>query len=101
MSATAYKLVTIVTVYEAASAVEEMLVKAGARGYTVVSGQGRGVHGKRRGGFLEAANQVFTAVTTEAVAAQILVEIENDISKTYPTIAYAVAVEAVPKSHFP
>jgi len=64
MSTPAFKLLSIVTIFEGAGPVEEALARFGIRGFTTWAARGRGAHGRRRGGILEADNQFYQVVTT-------------------------------------
>jgi nitrogen regulatory protein PII len=100
MVGTKLKLLCIITVFEGVATVEEELSKQGVRGYSSWHVRGRGAHGRKRGGILEADNQMFQTVTTADRAQKLLEWVERDLTQTYPSVAYAVDVDAVPSGHF-
>jgi hypothetical protein len=97
------KLVTIIAAYECEDSVRRMLEQQGIKAFSVARSEGEGVHGPQRDGLIGNANFVFTVVTTEAHAAQILRWVEAElIHKSFPAIAYSAEVEAVlpaPRRH--
>jgi nitrogen regulatory protein PII len=90
------KLVTIIAAYECEDTVREMLEQRGIGGFSVARTEGRGVHGSQREGFAGNANFVFNVVTTEAMATELLAQVESElIDNNFPAIAYSSDVEAV------
>jgi hypothetical protein len=90
------KLVTIIAAYECEDTVRDMLDQRGIAGFSVARTEGRGVHGSQREGFAGNANFVFTVVTTDAIATELLAQVERElIDANLPAIAYAYDVEAV------
>jgi hypothetical protein len=86
------RLVTIICVFHAASAVEEALLKLGASGFSVAPVRGRGEHGPLPRSFIDAKNIAFNVVTSEAVAARILDWADQELLPHYPGIAYCTDV---------
>jgi hypothetical protein len=90
------KLLTIIAAYECEDTVREMLDQRGIGGFSVARSDGRGVHGSQREGFTGNANFVFTVVTTDAIATELLAQVERElIDNNLPAIAYSSDVEAV------
>jgi hypothetical protein len=90
------KLVTIIAAYEYHDAVRAALHKRGIKAFSVSRSEGEGTHGPQRDGLAGNANYVFTVVTTEAHAADLLSWVDRDlVHKHHPAIAYAMDVEAI------
>jgi hypothetical protein len=94
------KLVTIIVAFAHHDAVRHALRKRGLNAFSVGHAAGEGTHGQQRDGLAGADNFVFTVVTTEAHAADLLAWVEHElIHKDYPAIAYAGDVEAILGTH--
>jgi len=96
MPPVAAKLVTIVAAFETEAPIQKKLAALKVHGYSVTNVTGRGRHGQQPGGFFEAKNVSFSIVTTEARARQILEWVDAELAPSYPCIAYATDVMAVP-----
>jgi hypothetical protein len=92
-------LVTIVGGAELQSGVESDLGKLGIRGYTLARVDGRGAHGARSYGFLDAGNVRIETLVSAVVARQLLGVIARDYAGL-ALLAYAHEVEAVPCERF-
>lgn len=92
-------LVTVVAVFE----IEERLVKdlraLGVRGYTVGKVDGRGLHGHRMAGLVDAPNMRLEMLVSHALAWRILERIESKYGDQ-PIMAYTHEVQAIPHEHF-
>ncbi len=92
-------LVTVIAGYE----LEERLVKdmrsLGVKGYTIGRVDGRGEHGTRMAGLVDAPNTRLEMLVSAAHAKRIL----DRLAKHYvdqPILAYLHEVEAFPAEHF-
>jgi nitrogen regulatory protein P-II 2 len=92
-------LVTVVAVYE----IEERLVRdlraLGVRGYTVGKVDGRGLHGHRMAGLVDAPNMRLEMLVPASLAPRILERIASKYSDQ-PIMAYVHEVNAIPHEHF-
>ncbi len=92
-------LVTVIAVFE----LEERLVKdlkaLGVKGYTSGHVNGRGLHGHRMAGLVDAPNLHLEMLVAPTLARRIL---ERIVAKYdgQPIMAYVREVEAIPKEHF-
>ena len=94
--------ITLVTII-AAFALEERLLadlKAlGVTGYTFAGVDGRGHHGRRMRSIVDAGNVRIETLVTPTLARRILKHVVREFSGS-SLVAYAHAVEAVPRARF-
>lgn len=94
------KLVTIVCEALARGALEELLRKAGARGYTAFQVEGEGAKGSRTAEMLELANLQFEVVLPTSGADALLASLERDFFPRYASIAYESDVRVLRPAKF-
>lgn len=90
---------TIIAVFELEDRLVADLQSFGVNAYTVGRVAGRGVHGPRIGGLVDAPNLRFELLVPADVARIILGHIAAQYADE-PIIAYVQSVEAVPVDHF-
>lgn len=96
MSPVKAKLVTIIAAFEVDDTVRTGLHHHGIHAYSVGRADGEGTHGPQHAGLVGNANYVYTVVTTEAIAAELLKWADRAlVHKHFPAIAYSSDVEAV------
>lgn len=92
-------LVTVIAAFE----LEERLVRdlraLGVKGYTTGSVDGRGVHGPRMAGLVDAPNLRIEMLVSPALAQRILERIAGKYVDQ-PIMAYMHPVEAMPREEF-
>jgi nitrogen regulatory protein PII len=91
-------LVTVIAAYELEDRIVRDLEAAGIKAYTVGRVDGRGVHGKRTAGLVDAPNFRLEVLVPSAVARKVL----ERVAKAYedqPIIAYVQEVEAIAREH--
>jgi hypothetical protein len=92
-------LVTVVAAFE----IEERLVKdlqaLGVKGYTAGKVDGRGFHGHRMAGLVDAPNMRLEMLVSPALAQKILDRVVGKYVDQ-PIMAYVHDVRAVPHEHF-
>jgi len=83
--------------------IEERLVSdlraLGVRGYTVGKVDGRGLHGHRMAGLVDAPNMRLEMLVSPALAERILSRITSKYGEQ-PIMAYTHEVHAIPAEHF-
>jgi nitrogen regulatory protein PII len=94
------KLVRIITAWEAEERVFQVLANLGVTGMTTGRVHGKGVHGKRPGGLLDADNLSITVLVSPHQADQILEWVETHLVKVHAAVAYSLDAMAVPPDHF-
>ena len=92
------KLVTIISPSEFAESLAKELLSLGVTGYTWTTAEGRGIHGPRHRGIVE-ANVRLEVVTQPALARKIL-DLVATTHADDAMLAYAMDVEAVPQKRF-
>jgi hypothetical protein len=93
------ELVTIIAPYELQVRITADLARLGAKGYTLARVNGRGHHGIRQAGVLDASNVLFETLVTPDIARKILAHVAREYADL-GVLAYAQPVEAVPPDRF-
>ena len=94
------KLVTIIAPSEFEDRLKEDLARLGAIGYTYDRVNGKGSHGTRTGGFIDAANLRFQTLVPASTAARMLRHIAEQYLPDSAIVAYVVSAEAIPAERF-
>jgi nitrogen regulatory protein PII len=93
------KLVTIVAATEMSDGIEDYLKAHGASGYTLISAQGRGVHGRQRTGLFTMGNTRIETLLPPAAADELLAHLAKQYAGRALT-AFSQDVDAIPREHF-
>jgi nitrogen regulatory protein P-II len=93
------KLITIIASSEMSDSIEEHLKVLGATGYTLVSVDGRGLHGPRRAGLFTLGNVRIETLVHPAVAHELL-QLLGKLYADRALTAFSQDVEAIPRDHF-
>lgn len=92
-------LVVVIAVFELEVRLVKDLTALGVKGYTLGKVSGRGSHGPRMAGLVDAPNMRIEMLVSEVLAERIL----DRIAKKYadqPILAYELPVKAMPADHF-
>jgi nitrogen regulatory protein P-II 2 len=92
-------LVTIIAAFELEDRLVQDLRRLGVRGYTLGKVDGRGLHGSRMAGLVDAPNLRLEALVDAQMAARILERIATRYVDQ-PLMAYTHEVQAMPAEHF-
>jgi nitrogen regulatory protein P-II 2 len=92
-------LVTIVAAFELEDRMVEDLRRLGVKGYTLGKVDGRGLHGTRMAGLVDAPNLRLEALVDPSTASRILERIATRYVDQ-PILAYIHEVSAMPADHF-
>jgi hypothetical protein len=92
-------LITVVAVFELEERLVRDLKALGVKGYTSGKVDGRGLHGHRMAGLVDAPNLRIEMLVAPALARRILERITTKYVDQ-PIMAYIHDVEAVPHEHF-
>jgi hypothetical protein len=93
------KLVTIIASSELQERLVDDLRTLGARGYTISTASGGGLHGPRKRGMWDTGNVRIETLVTDDVAGRILSRVTSAY-KGLSLVAFMHDVEAVPDDHF-
>ena len=100
MAATAkVTLVTVIAVFELEDRLVKDLTALGVRGYTISKVDGRGLHGARMTGLVDAPNMRIEMLVGPSLARRILDRIAAKYG-SQPIMAYTHEVQAMPAEHF-
>jgi nitrogen regulatory protein P-II 2 len=94
------KLVTIVCEALAREAIERLLARVGAHGFTVFAVEGRGDKGARLGEMEGFANVQFEVIVPPAVASRLLESMEDEFFPRYAMVAYETDIHVVRPQKF-
>ncbi|SRR5579883_3012480 len=93
-------LVTVIAAFELEERLVGDLTGLGVKGYMTGKVQGRGMHGPRMAGLVDATDMRIEMLVAPAVARRVLERIANKYANQ-PIMAFVHDVEAMPRESFP